>query len=183
VARVPNIGEPNPDVLFLSIGRALSQWEMLELNLAILHTIFVGQPRLIDALQQYGTDNGTVRARLNAVKAAGERFFLIHCDQGSEGEFSSIIKALAAASTERHRIAHGIVTPVALVDPDDADSEGWITIGSRYNYFLGAPWYSTKSLKMSFAEMDASMIDDRRSLFYDLAKRVKNLGDLLSPEP
>jgi hypothetical protein len=182
MSRIPNIGEPDPNTLYLGIGQALSQWEFLEYHVSLLYTIFIGTPRLGTAIQGYGDDYGTTGKRLAAVDKAGFSYFARCPDQSNEGEFASLIVAVRSASSERHRIAHGLVTPVAILDPDDADSNGWITLGSRYHYFLGAPWYSVGSLKMSPFEMNAAMVDERRETFRLLTERAANLANKLSPE-
>ena len=163
-------GDDDADTLFAAVGRTITSWEELELQLAVLHSIFIGTPRTLDALQEYGSRYGTVSPRIVAVERAGATYFIKHCDQAVEGKFKALVQDIHALVLERHRIAHGRVTAMPTHDLSE-------------RFFLGAPWYSITKLKMDVAAMDSTMVIERGKAFQALCFRTFWFSEELSPSP
>jgi hypothetical protein len=173
-------GDESPDRLFAAVGHAISCWEQMESQLAHLYTIFIGDPGRIDALADYGDENGIFKKRLAAVSRGGERFFAANPDQDNEGELRQVLDTALELSIERHRIAHGMIQPISTAGPPDED--GWIKL-DRFVYYLGAPWYATKKLRMSWISKGSAAIDAHAVQFIALANRIAELNRKLHVEP
>jgi hypothetical protein len=111
------IGDPNPDPLFLAVGRALTKWEIVEAELGVLFAILTGardvhyQP----SVRAFGVVTGTV-TRADMIAHAAEAFFE-NCPVLPETEYaelssecSGLLKAYSGWAGRRNDIAHGCVT-------------------------------------------------------------------------
>lgn len=128
----------NIDRLYAAVGHCLTTWEALESEMSHLYSIFVGRPRQIEALQEYGRENRIFSSRMKAIEDAAEAFFVRSPSQRIEGEFRDLVARCRNLAPARHQIAHGIVQGIAMYGQPDHD--GWVmpTIG----YCLSPPWYS-----------------------------------------
>jgi hypothetical protein len=66
-------GPQNPQVIYLGVGHALSNWEHVEAAAAMFFSAFV-ESRTIAGIRAYGTINGS-RAREAALRQVAETFF------------------------------------------------------------------------------------------------------------
>lgn len=168
--------------IFLAVGLALTTWKKVELGFACLHSIFIGEPRLIKAYDAYGQQNGVFARRINAVEHAAERYFTGNPDQGREGTLRHLIKDATTLSVDRHRIAHGILMGVPTYDPASKDANEYVFPTIRYT--LGAPWYSVSKLKTNlFGIGGSTAINASAEKFEKLASSLFNFANILSPEP
>ena len=112
-------GDPNVDPVYAAVGRALSQWERLEQQLA---TLFIVVTRASDSSgnavrRAYGAiENGTLRRK--AIIAAAEVHFGASWQPHVAKAYNKLIDAVSGASKLRDDIAHGIVQHFKLNDID-----------------------------------------------------------------
>jgi hypothetical protein len=100
----------DPDNLYIGVGRALSQWEALEFEVAFLYAVFKGLPRVIDLIKDYGKQGRIFDSRLQLLSDAANQHFRKKPSQESEGRLSVFVDELRKLADKRHHIAHGIVT-------------------------------------------------------------------------
>jgi hypothetical protein len=110
------IGDISEDILFASIGRALTAWEEFEVMLASLFANLVGtDDNTAPAIRAYGSVIA-FRGRAELVRNAAEVHFTLHPNKLLEKTFSAFIGRLTNnASPRRNEIAHGIVKPFTSI--------------------------------------------------------------------
>ena len=105
------VGDADVDLIYRAVGRALSQWEMLEQRLANLFLIVCECPdsSANPVRRAYGAiENGTLRRQ--ALEQAARVYFGKSWDIPIvERSFKRMIEAVSLASKRRDDIAHGIV--------------------------------------------------------------------------
>jgi hypothetical protein len=101
-----------------AVGLALSQWETMELGLAILYSIFLGKPKDLNLLIQFGDLGPTFSSRKVVLERAAEQYFIAHPNQDDEGELREILEWATGLSKHRHQIAHGTAWPVGTQPSD-----------------------------------------------------------------
>jgi hypothetical protein len=114
-SRVPNPaakGDETAEPLFAAVGRALSNWEHTENQLANLFTVLVGakvtRDRPSPAVRAYGTVV-SFKGRIAMLEGAAKAYFLSHPDLGHSGQWSELGKQLEGFAERRNDIAHGSV--------------------------------------------------------------------------
>lgn len=153
-------GSPIADEVYLAVGKALSAWEGVEVQLSQLYLFFIGRYYLNPAdyrkwisasLRAYGSVTNFA-TRIEMVESAGESFFhprssffplrdrdaerkLIAQETILADEFVSLMKATRGFVARRNDIAHGIVsgTRQRIRLPLD-----------ELTYFLSPPDYNTR---------------------------------------
>lgn len=137
-------GDKDVDSVFLAVGRALTQWEMLEQRLAALFCIVCNVPPASnDPVRRAcgAIENGTLRR--SALLAAAEVHFGSHWTRKIvRTSFVRLIESTAAASKRRDDIAHGIVR-----------HHKYRQLGGKtedHGAFLFPPYYNTGRTKASF---------------------------------
>ena len=118
----PGYGDKDANVTYAAVGRALSTWEELETNLAVLYARFLGvSPKEATSRSEYA-NAGTFRGRSNQVREAACLFFVRHSSQHLEGYFDNLISELTKVADRRNDIAHGVVTfwPGGTADLEEA---------------------------------------------------------------
>jgi hypothetical protein len=178
-ARLPG-GDTDPCDTFASVGHALTAWEQMEAQLATTYSIFIGRPRQIDAMSNYGLTFRIFRERANAVLQASEKYFISCPDQCAEGDLRILISRATDLSIERHRIAHGILQAVPEYDARLKDQDGWVMPVVRYR--LGAPWYAAEKLKSPIVGKESTEINLIAQKFSTLRDDVARYNVALSPE-
>jgi hypothetical protein len=105
----PEHGDLSADLTFAAVGRAMSEWEELELYLARLYAKFIGIPPIkAIAIPEY-RDAPNFHSRATAIKNAATKYFISHPDQEREGEFKQILEEIRQLASRRNDIAHGVV--------------------------------------------------------------------------
>ena len=133
----PANGDTTPAVLFAAIGRALSEWEELELYLARLYALFLQVPP-IKAIEQPEYKNApTFSMRAKTIEDAAERYFISHPNQHLEGDFKTVICGARKLANRRNDIAHGVARltwgEFGEIPLSDAMQRGEIFLGpARY---------------------------------------------------
>ena len=105
-------GDVSASVTYEAVGRALSQWEKFESELAALFAVFVGgHPTSVPpAIRAYGSIQ-TFRGRADMIEAAAEAFFAIFPNPqlDLETRASKFMVRARGWSSRRNEIAHGVV--------------------------------------------------------------------------
>jgi len=108
IPSIPAHGDKSATDLFAAIGRALSEWEELELYLARVYAMFLGVPP-IKAIEQPEYKNApTFSMRAKVIEEAAERHFIAHPNQQREGEFQEALCGARKLANRRNDIAHGV---------------------------------------------------------------------------
>jgi len=111
---LPTRGDDSETETYTGIGRVTSTWEMLEMQLSRLYTVFAGQPDEKEPMDAYGSGN-IFRIRLEKLEAIAERWFIAHPSQDGEGLFDKVLGHVVSFSDRRNEIAHSIVLNVSPV--------------------------------------------------------------------
>jgi hypothetical protein len=144
VAPRPVTGDLSAEPIYAAKGRAVSEWEEVEVALSGLYAVFCGFPRVsIQAYRQYG-EPLNFRDRLDGLESSAFKYFTKNCDQSYEGEFAILAKRSRGFSIRRNEITHSWVQPLPYERrherlPDGSDK--WVTI---YSFFLVPPNYTSR---------------------------------------
>jgi hypothetical protein len=122
-------GSPNADLVYLSVGRALSEWEFAETMFASLFAELV-EGESDAAKRVYGNMTSTATKRA-AIEAAAEIYASRHPKGYSKEHLKLLLAHYVSASGRRNEIAHG------SVEKFDID-------GKDHGFFLCPAMYNTK---------------------------------------
>jgi hypothetical protein len=136
-------GDSNPNYTHMSVGRVLSQWEGVEIQLGYVYTAAAGNPGDWYALLEYGKGS-TSAVRLEIVRKAVTAFFVKHPNQEVEGRVDTLLTTAGLFAARRHDMAHGIVRDHTWarwrIPPDPHDTTGYFLLPSHYKgKSFGAP--------------------------------------------
>ena len=128
-------GDANPEVLCMAVGRLLSQWEGVEIQLGYIYAAAVEQHGDWDALRDYGAGTTTAR-RLDLLQSAVDTFSVRYPDQAAEGRINAVINSATLFAARRHDVAHAIVRDSSWarwrIPPDPRDPSGFFLLPSHY---------------------------------------------------
>lgn len=105
---LPSRGDDDEDATYAGVGRVISRWEAVEVELARLYTVLVGRPHEADTIREYGSGR-IFHERLATVCTAAEAYFRANPNQASEGETRELLRKVRGYSDRRNEVAHGIV--------------------------------------------------------------------------
>jgi hypothetical protein len=114
----PTDGDDIEDSTYAGVGRVMSGWESVELELSYFHSLFVGRHEQLDAMREYGTGD-TFQSRKRLLAQSASAFFTRHHNQEIEGDFCRLIIDATKFSHRRNDIAHGIVKPFEWIIPPE----------------------------------------------------------------
>lgn len=182
----PAIPEKMGDVselTYAAVGRAMSEWERLEVELAHLYTKFVRLPRhSLIAIRPYGTPINFGN-RMDGLENAAGGYFVTAPDQGVEGEFSTIATHCRKWSLRRNEVAHGIVQPVQWIRAFHAGDDDNIDMPDETKYCLLPPHYSPRRFdganfpNFAYTSIELAKFEGE---FYSVGMRVIRLVDALN---
>jgi hypothetical protein len=162
----PKIPTKDPDEIFRAVGGALSAWESVEHQIAMIFTLLVAEnppsPPLGDsspAVRAYGSVV-SFQARAAMVEAAARAFFYLHPHQKHEYQLKKIMKAANGWAARRNDVAHGNVAGCPW------DLNQCLLWPSDYN----SKKYSVER-RPAYLYNDAQ-IDDFTKRFYDLCQEM-----------
>lgn len=165
----PLLGDDDPYDLYAAVGVFVSEWESVELKLAQLYCVFVGDAPDGEALWDYGKPRIFSHRLDGLAKVAGPYFTKRH-DQHLEGQFGLIYRTASGYSERRNEIAHGIVMHVGrisffidkmkLADP------------AKRQYLVVPPYHSVRNHKSGFP----SWAYNRAQITF-FATRILEFGD------
>jgi hypothetical protein len=105
-------GDKFPNTTYEAVGRALSAWEELEVNLSHLFGVFSGKdPLSTETYASYGEERIFVQ-RADMLERLASSYFIIKPNQNLEGDFCHLICDTRCFSARRNDIAHGVVRPI-----------------------------------------------------------------------
>ncbi len=191
-------GSPTEDDVYLAVGRALTAWERIEVQLSELYLFFIGRHysypneyrRTVTAsLRAYGSVNGFI-TRFEMIEKAGDIFFhprqfgplqnreldlkLIEQEKKLQSRFSTIVEETRGFVARRNEIAHGIVGGVRT-SPIPS---------SPQTYFLSPPYYNSRKYPRGRDEKSRTIfetatyhytaedVDYYRNQFCELRKKI-----------
>lgn len=132
-------GDASSDVLFRSVGAALTQWQMVESSFAslfgmLVHSEFVLAGRVYGSLVSPGTRRDALEAAWE-VRCANGRI-----EEGDRATWSLLLKHHTSANQRRNEIAHAMVVGLGV---DNAN----------HGFFLVPPSYNTGKTDMAFVSL------------------------------
>ena len=101
------LGDSSADDVFLAVGRALTQWEVLEGRLGYMFGLIVDSRRTDAASRAYGAVS-SFQARYDMLAAAFAASPARH--DPAVAPFDALLKRIAHFGPRRNDIAHGMVT-------------------------------------------------------------------------
>ncbi len=120
-------GDSNADIIYCSVGKALSSWERIEMILAQMFGLFVESDSEA-ALRAYGFISSNT-SRMQSLKAAAAIFASKQGVKFPMQDFCLLIKHVSDAASRRNEIAHGIVQSIVL----DGKECGFFLTPAIYN--------------------------------------------------
>ena len=134
--------------LYEAVGRALSSWEDVELEIAILYSVLKGSPRDLDFITAFGFDGIKFIDRMGLLDTALNEFGKRFMSQEHEGLAGAVVSDVVAEATRlsrsRHQIAHGTIA--SHFDFDRPAPEPPFNDWRPSTYAVIPPWYSVKRL-------------------------------------
>jgi hypothetical protein len=144
-SRLPDQGDPTDDVTYAAVGRALSRWEKLEVELAGLYAILTGRSKFdMTAIRAYGS--GRIFAdRMTGLATVACPYFVRNSGQKEEAAFESIVCRARKLSARRNDIAHGIVNKILRATVDYRNPVGGSAqVLTSDNFCLMPPHYDPR---------------------------------------
>ena len=164
---LPDHGDDDIDTTFAGVGRVLSQWESIELELSVLYALFTGRAGDSEATREYGKGR-IFTDRATAVEDLAEKWLR---DQTLESEFGQIMCTIRHFADRRNDVAHGIVRPIHWIVPNRIRQTDYnfkyCLVPSYYNYKK----YGTDNLP-SYMYIGNTLIELENKLFYLSAEAV-----------
>jgi hypothetical protein len=115
----PSKGDPDQHITFNGVGRVLTMWETVEIELSHIYAICIGQYLQEEGYDRYYESARTTNNRIEAVQHEAERFAIRFPDQGRESAFLCFIRRVCGFADRRHEVAHGVVRPFHFYQPFD----------------------------------------------------------------
>ena len=146
IAPIPAQGDERSDDTHAAKGRAVSQWEVLEVALSGLYAVLSGHSRSdLAARQQYGDgEQISFTYRLARLERLGQPYFLAHCDQEYEGEFERLTDAARRFCQRRNELTHSWVRPVQFSRTREKTDTGSDKLTTKFQFFLVPPTYTSR---------------------------------------
>jgi hypothetical protein len=127
-------GDSDADILYLPIGRALTNWEQVEEECAVLFSLLVDSFSEA-AYRAYGCIIAT-STKSEMLKSAAETFFgMKSISEDHSKPFYDLMKHYQAAATRRNEIAHGRV--IGYIEFEEV---------RRFQFFLVPPEYNSRKI-------------------------------------
>lgn len=161
-------GEDDPEHIFASVGRALSQWETLQLGLAFLFLHSIGAIFKYPALRAFG-HTMLVTTKLDLIEYAVEASLNFHKDL--HNKVKQFVGSVRGYNDRRNDIAHGTVTRV----PDGFYLMPAPTTSKKYKAFSGLvpePTYCWTSAQIDRYGAAFSRLGDECAVLSEEVKQV-----------
>src|SRR5438093_592088 len=105
---IPKRGDSEENITFESVGRALTGWEIFEIELSRLFSSLTGTgDGTIASIRAYGSVL-TFRGRAEMIEAAASVHFSLLPDKDFEKAMKDLLTAGARYAARRNEIAHGV---------------------------------------------------------------------------
>lgn len=144
----PEHGDNLAETTFAAVGKALSAWERLELELVVVYAAIL-QITPPEATRKSDYKNA-VRfvERLKVVEESWNNYIIAKHNQAIESHFLNLIKDINGLSQRRNDIAHGIVVPLW----SENSSEEFVLLPAMYRdkrfSEIGEPDFVYSSIEM-----------------------------------
>jgi hypothetical protein len=171
----PDGAETEPEKLYASIGRALSEWEWTEQQLAHFFGFFCGGEDTFAARRAYGSVI-TFRGRADMLRSAAEAHFHTKPGHKMKDRFEGLLKLTGNYSPRRNEIAHGLVT-AAYYEFEEGRSPQKHSVEEFLNaqrWLLCPPEYATNKITL-MPIGDDEKITGRRKYAYS-CKEIDHYG-------
>jgi hypothetical protein len=178
--RLPERGDGEVRLTLEGVGRVVTAWESVELELSRLYSIFAGDSDGAP-MQEYGKARIFID-RVKSLEEIGARAFILRPNQSLEGNMRGLLDAAKAYSDRRNEVAHGIVFPVSELTYfrnafciANGDQE-WALIPPYYHVRKhandGAPAFAYASKELiTFQDMLYELMDNIKSFRAELLKQ------------
>ena len=182
----PTHADEDLQVLYASVGAALSQWEAIESELSHLYALLIGKMWKSVAYDQYYAEGHTCQRRITTLAKSGELYFQKNPNQNIEGEFSKLIRASKGFADRRHELAHGLARPIQWFWPIVAATMK-PPAGPAYEYCLVPPhyqrdWFDPKNWNPEYIYTSNEIYRIERG-FVDFLHQILNFRHDYLPKP
>jgi len=109
---LPQQADEDMEFTFAGVGYVMTQWEIVEVNLARLYSALKGKLDDYATMREYG-EGRIFRDRLACVRRAADQFFIRHPDQNLEAIFLGMETQVLGFADRRNDVAHGVVYPIS----------------------------------------------------------------------
>lgn len=176
---LPIIGDLYDTALYEALGRLVNRWEYVEVGLAIMYSLFVGDATFTKMVE-YGSGR-IFKDRLAGLRRIAEQWFVKNPNQVAEGQFDKIAAAASGFADRRNEFAHGIIMNVSglvfwrvqlrLASPQNPQ---FLLVPAlhviRKHDAAGMPQFGYSSSQLTFlsqglSELEISMDEFKRSLW------------------
>jgi hypothetical protein len=113
---LPDKGDPEENITYASVGRALSAWELFETDLAFLFAFFIVPAHDSEAARRAYGSIVSFNGRADALKSAAATYFRNFPYKDSTA-FDDLMNIASRAAPRRNEIAHGVLRPYMLKEP------------------------------------------------------------------
>jgi hypothetical protein len=128
-------GDSDPNYTYISVGRVLSQWEGVKIELGYVYTAVAGNHGDWYKLLEY-VEGSSFKGRFCILEKALSSFFVKHPEQEIEAKLECFLKKVNKFAARRHDVAHGIVRDHSWagwrIPPDTTDPTGYFLLPSHY---------------------------------------------------
>lgn len=168
----PTVCDKSADITYTAVGRALSNWEGVEIALAGLFSALLGirgDEGLI-ATRAYGAVI-TAKGRIDMLQAAADAFFFRWSNDELKKKVHTILEAAVQFSARRNEIAHGQVHEIEVNgDVISNGRGGFFQTRKKLGFALGPSYYATKKTALSAPETLLSPIGRAAKYCYSSAE-------------
>lgn len=175
----PVKGNSDGNVLYASIGRALSQWERYESRLSILFAAFVAGDKKNNAARRSYVAVRTFEGRAEMLRAASSSYFEESSNTEMQEAFRDILRTATSYSPRRNDVAHGVVDYFLAEDLYRAGKTG-IFLSSENQYALYPSWASYRERDIKGAPSYCMSSVEIDYFFHEFTKIVKPVMELTS---
>lgn len=111
----PARGDDDQDATYAGVGRVLSQWEMIEVELSHIYAWLMNRPDDMEAVRRYGEGKGIFEERIKGLWVIADAYFRWNPHQETEGELCALSNTIGKFALRRNDVAHCIVRPFQWV--------------------------------------------------------------------
>ena len=169
----PEAGDAVVFGLYSAVGLAISMWEMVELHLAALYTLFTSEQEGETFIIQFRFDGSAgFRSRSEKITEAFDRFIMQRPDQVTEGVFYELMHRAGQLSMRRNDIAHGMA--MNSMGWAEGDPKGFLLFPAFQNF---RKWPGERPLRRPTYKLNSIQIVAFASAFVDLRHDIERLED------
>ena len=168
---IPKLGDDSEDITYAGVGRVMSAWEQVEIELGFTYGQFLKRSDHRNAIREYGQGR-IFSERLSILTRASDIHFRRYPNQDEEGAFLMLRKAIEGFSGRRNDVAHGIVRTFLLTQKEDDATPRHMSFlmpayydPRRFDADTNAPAYSYSSVELNALAEGLSELHFKARLF------------------